>query len=220
MEEANFSGLGKVIILVVQLAAEGQRPKAEELHEKVKIQVRSRLEEGQKGIRPNKQKIYRECKKRCANLFASVLRVGDVWRQAEMVLRELLQLAQMRLPAGAVDMLNSMTNLTTVLEKQGKLHEVAHALREAMQIACTHFGKDHQHTLRSMNNLANVLREQGKWQKAEEMHIEVLEGMRRVLGQDHQDTLSSMHNLATALQEQGKWQKAEEMHTEVLEARR
>ena len=158
MEDGSFSRLGQDIISVVRLAVEGQWSKAEELHEKVTAQVSKQLQEGLENLSPTQQKKRRQSGQRCehvlAHVLASVLTVEGRWRQAETLLRELLQLARRRLPAGAVDMLNSMTLLTTVLDEQGKLREVEQIHREAMQISCKHFGKDHPNTLSKINNLA------------------------------------------------------------------
>ena len=127
----------------------------------------------------------------------------------EIILRELLHLAQLMLPEESAERLISIKNLADVLQKQGNWQEAEKMHREVLEVRRRVLGEDHPDTLTSMNNLATVFSDQGKWKEAEEMHREVLEFRRRVLGEDHQDTLTSMNNLANGFYLQGKWEKAE-----------
>ena len=126
MEEGSFSRLGQDIISVVELAVRGQRSKTEELHKKVKTQVTCRLEEGLENLCPTQRKKRRQSCQRLEHLLAAVLTVEGRWQQAETVLRELLQLArrgltQVASEAEVIDMVNSSTQLATLLQRQKKI---------------------------------------------------------------------------------------------------
>ena len=219
MEQASFGQLGKDIISLVELASLGKWAEAEALQKKAMSQVGLLMGDPKKSI-PNVKGRLDKCSSCCGNLLASNLTTKGRWKKAEIVLQELWHLAQLMLPEGNPDLLNSIKNAADVLERSGNLQEAEEMHRMAVQICDRCFEEDHTYTLISMNNLANVLQERGKWQEAEEMYREVLEVRRRFLGEHHPDTLSSRHNLANVLREQGKWQQAEEMYREVLEVRR
>eukprot|EP00434_Breviolum_minutum_P024551 symbB.v1.2.021686.t1/scaffold1889.1/size97066/1 len=139
---------------------------------------------------------------------------------AEILLRGLWHLAHLTLPEKNRDVLQSIKNLTKVLERNENLEEAEKMHRTAVAICVRCFKKDHTYTLNGRNNLAIVLKKQGRWQEAEQMHREVLEVRRRVLGENHEDTQRSRNNLASVLREQGKWQEVEDMYRELLEVRR
>ena len=248
MEQASFQQLGKNIISLVERAAVGKWPEAEALQKKAMNQVMVVMEENPQKDRPKMKKRFDECSCCCGNLLASVLTCQGRWQQAEILLRELWHVAQVTLPDGNPDVLNSIENLADVLQSEGNMQESEKINRIAVRICWRGFGKYHTYTLTSKNNLANVLREQGKWQQAEEMHKEVLEVRRKALGESHLDTLASMNNLALVIQKQikwhgadkwqegekwqgaekwqgepqgaEKWQEAQKLHREVLGARR
>ena len=113
--------------------------------------------------------------------------------------------------------LNSMHNLASVLDDQGKYKEAEAMYRQTMELRETISGKEHQSTFGCMNDLAVVLARQGKYKEAEIMHREELELCQKIHGKEHPSTLDSMNNLALVLQDQGKYEEAETMHREELE---
>lgn len=219
--QTSFGQLGKDIISLVDAATENWA-ETDDLHEKATqglVFMGEHLEKQEKKSWIVRRR-FNECSWRCGNLLALVLTAKGRWRQAEILLRGLWHLAQLTLPEKNRDVLQSIKNLTKVLERNENLEEAEKMHRMAVAICVRCFKKDHTYTLNGRNNLAIVLKKQGRWQEAEQMHREVLEVRRRVLGENHEDTQRSRNNLASVLREQGKWQEVEDMYRELLEVRR
>ena len=173
MEQASFGQLGKDIICLAELAWLGKWAEAEALQRQAMSQVSLLMGDAEK-LSPNVKGRFDECSSCCGNLLASDLTTKERWKQAEVLLRELWLLAQLMLPEGNPDVLDSINHLADVLKRSGKLQEAEKMHRMLVQICQRYFEDDHPCTRKSMSNLASVLQEQGKWQEAEEMHRETL----------------------------------------------
>ena len=216
--ETSFGQLGKDIISLVDAENWAE---TDVLHGKATqglVLMGEHLEKHQHSWHVRRR--FNECTWRCGNLLALVLTDKGRWQQAEILLTGLWHLAQLTLPEGNRDVLQSIKNLTKVLERHENFKEAEKMHRMAVDICVRCFKKDHTYTLNGRNNLAIFLKKQCRWQEAEQMHREVLEVRRRVLGENHEDTQRSRNNLASVLREQGKWQEVEDMHRELLEVRR
>ena len=115
--------------------------------------------------------------------------------------------------------LNSISNLATVLQDEGKYEAAEKMHRRALEWREKMLGWEHPDTLMSVSNLAGVLWYQGKYEVAVAMNQRALEGREKVLGQKHPDTLTSVSNLALMLQHQGKYEASEAMNRRALEGR-
>ncbi|KAI9764839.1 MAG: hypothetical protein M1840_007985 [Geoglossum simile] len=113
--------------------------------------------------------------------------------------------------------LTSISNLGSVLSRQGKYEEAEAMHRQAFEGYEKVLGPEHPSTLTSANNLGSVLEGQGKYEEAEVMLRWVLETREKVLGPEHPSTLASANNLGLVLARQGKCEEAEAMHRWVLE---
>ncbi|KAL4971205.1 hypothetical protein BDW66DRAFT_155886 [Aspergillus desertorum] len=107
-----------------------------------------------------------------------------------------------------VGTLTSVSQLGSVLERQGKYEEAEALHRRDLAGSEKVLGPEHPDTLASVSQLGSVLARQGKYAEAESMHQRALQGREKVLGPGHPDTLTSMHNLAFTLKQLGKFSNA------------
>ncbi|KAM0702907.1 hypothetical protein Q7P35_010339 [Cladosporium inversicolor] len=117
------------------------------------------------------------------------------------------------------DTLTSVSNLGSVLQKQGKYEEAEKLFRQALKGYEKALGLTHPYTLTSLSNLGLVLGSQGKYEVAEKLFRQALEGREKALGPTHPDTLTSVNNLGLVLQKQGKYEEAEKLFRQALEGR-
>jgi tetratricopeptide (TPR) repeat protein len=115
------------------------------------------------------------------------------------------------------DTLVSVSQLGSVLERQGKYDEAEAMHRQALQGHEMVLGREHHNTLVSVDNLGSVLWSQGKYKDAEAMHRRALQGLEKVLGREHPHTLVSISQLGSVLERQGKYDEAEAMHRQALQ---
>ena len=85
----------------------------------------------------------------------------------------MLQAREKALGPEHVDTVISISNLVTVLERQGKYEEAEAMYRRALEGYEEVLGLEHVGTLTSVNNLGTVLASQGKYEEAEAMHREL-----------------------------------------------
>ncbi|USP82386.1 HET multi-domain protein [Curvularia clavata] len=114
------------------------------------------------------------------------------------------------------DTLTSMSNLVSVLSKQGKYEEAERINRQELECTKRVLGPEHPDTLTSISHLALILDRQGKHEEAEIMNRQTLAQREKVLGPEHLSTLTSMSNLAGVLNIQRKYYEAEAMNRQTL----
>lgn len=117
-----------------------------------------------------------------------------------------------------LDTLNSVNDLATMFQNQGRCEVAEEVHRRVVDRRAKVLWEEHRDMLPSLCNLVLVLYLQGSYKAAEEMCRWVLEGQENVLGKDHLDTLTSVNNLALILCSQGNYKEAEQMHQQVLKA--
>ncbi|OAF60699.1 hypothetical protein VC83_03636 [Pseudogymnoascus destructans] len=139
--------------------------------------------------------------------------------RAEPILQEAIVVRERELVVTHPDMLTSVSNLASVLQRQGRYEEAESMNRRALEGRERELGVTHPDTLTSVSNLALVLQSQGRYEEAESMNRRALEGRERELGVTHPDTLTSVSNLALVLQSQGRYEEAESMNRRALEGR-
>jgi tetratricopeptide (TPR) repeat protein len=139
--------------------------------------------------------------------------------RAGPILQEAIIVRERELGANHPDTLTSISNLASVLRRQGRYEEAESMNRRALKGYEKELGANHPDTLTSVGNLALVLQRQGRYEKAESMNRRALEGREKELGANHPDTLISVGNLASMLQHQGRYEKAESMNRRALEGR-
>ena len=138
------------------------------------------------------------------------------YKEAEQILRQVIELRMKVLGPKHPITLSSRNNLALVLHSQGKHEEAEQIHRQTLELTIEVLGPKHPETLAIMTNLANTLNSQGK-HEAEQMHQQTVELTLEVLGPKHLDTLISMENLALMLVSQLKHEEAEQIYRQTLE---
>jgi tetratricopeptide (TPR) repeat protein len=118
------------------------------------------------------------------------------------------------------DTLNSLNNLASLYQRQGRYREAEPLYREALQARREVLGPRHPATLVSLNNLAFLYDSQHRYGEAEPLYREALLASREVLGPRHPDTLTSLNNRAGLHNSQGRYGEAESLYQEALQAYR
>jgi eukaryotic-like serine/threonine-protein kinase len=113
--------------------------------------------------------------------------------------------------------LDSLGNLATFLDSQGKPAEAETLYREALERRQRVYGEGHPETMAVMGNLGTLLRAQGKFDEAEPLLRARLEGARRVDGPEHRSTLIALNTYGFLLIDQGKLAEAEPYWREAYE---
>jgi tetratricopeptide (TPR) repeat protein len=136
--------------------------------------------------------------------------IGDLlidqgaYREAENVLRAVVESRTQSAGPEQADTLRSRTRLAYAQYRQGKYNEAIADFRQIVAIEEKIFGPTHPDTLLSRNGLAIALDNAGKPSEAEAEHRRVLEIREKVLGPEHPDTIRSRNNIALTLDRQGK----------------
>jgi tetratricopeptide (TPR) repeat protein len=162
-----------------------------------------------KVIRPYDEKQYIK--------FAFVLDDNGLWKEAEKLL---VQVMEMRTRVFGVEdpcTLSSMGNLAGTYVKQGQWKDAEKLLVQIMEISIRMFGTEHPSTARHLSDLAAVCCDQGQWKKAEKLNLQAMEISTRICGVEHPDTLIRMGNLAVTYSKQGQWNDAEKLQAQVME---
>ncbi|MCK6449191.1 MAG: tetratricopeptide repeat protein, partial [Planctomycetes bacterium] len=153
---------------------------------------------------------------------ALVLRYADLGLYAAAIPEQELVLAARRRVLGEdhPETLNSIDELGTLLERQGRLSEAETYRREALERCRRVLGEEDSDTLGAIMNMGLVLLRQGKRAEAEPYYREALEKSRRVLGPEHPETLNVLNNWGAMLKDDGELEAAEPYFREALETRR
>jgi eukaryotic-like serine/threonine-protein kinase len=129
--------------------------------------------------------------------------------RAEMLDRQVLEIA--RRVRGESDSLTlaTMNNLAAVLTRESKFAQAEDTYRQLIDRKQHVLGPDHPSTLATMNGLGVLYRNEGKYAEAETVLKPALEGRRRAMGEQHRDTLSSMNGLGLLYSIEGRYAEAE-----------
>ena len=95
------------------------------------------------------------------------------------------QLARQTFGPRHPDTLESLNNLATLYQAQGRYGEAEPLYHEALQARRETLGPHHPHTLTSLNNLAFFYQAQGRYGEAEPLYREALQAFRETLGPHH-----------------------------------
>jgi tetratricopeptide (TPR) repeat protein len=102
--------------------------------------------------------------------IGSCLQSDGRYGEAEIVIRNVLEMRERACGLEDADTLTSISNLGSVLVDQGKYEEAKAMHRQALQGREKTLGPEHPDTLTSISNLGSVLVDQGKYEEAEAMH--------------------------------------------------
>jgi tetratricopeptide (TPR) repeat protein len=149
--------------------------------------------------------------------------IGDLlieqgtYREAEDVLRMVVEARGQALGAEHADTLRSRTRLAYAQYRQGKYNEAIGGFRGIVALQERILGPLHPDTLLSRNGLAIALDNGGKPAEAEAEHRRILVIREKVLGPEHADTLRTRNNIALTLDRQGKHAEAASEYREVVD---
>ena len=118
------------------------------------------------------------------------------------------------------DTWESMDNLATAFQDEGRLDKAIPILKVALAKRNDKLGPDHADTLESMNDLAVAYWEEGQVALAIPLYEATLMTVRHKLGEDHPDTLTIMDNLAVAYAADGRHDRAIPLHEATLAKQR
>jgi non-specific serine/threonine protein kinase/serine/threonine-protein kinase len=135
-----------------------------------------------------------------------------VYPEAQRNLERSLELRSRMLGDSDPDTLESMSNLATVLERQGRFAKAEQLYSKVLDTRRRVFGEGHPQTLQTMYSLAATLGGQGKYAEAEAIYTQLVPLQRRVLGEEDVATLRSTTNLAVMYHFQGKYVEAEPLY--------
>lgn len=139
------------------------------------------------------------------------------YREAEDVLRAVVETRERTLGGEQADTLRSRTRVAYAQYRQGKYNEAIAGFRAIVALEEKVFGPDHPDTLLSRNGLAIALDNGGKPAEAEAEHRRVLAIREKVLGPEHPDTLRTRNNIALTLDRQGKHAEAVNEYRQVID---
>ncbi|KAF7369448.1 FabD/lysophospholipase-like protein [Mycena venus] len=139
------------------------------------------------------------------------------YKQAEKLLKEVLEKRKQLLGDNHLDTLLAMGNLASTYSDLGE-----HQKAEELEIIVLEkqkqlLGDNHPATLLAMGNLASTYSDRGEYQKAKELEVIVVQKQKQLLGDNHPATLLAMGNLARTYSDLGEHQTAEELEIIVLE---
>jgi non-specific serine/threonine protein kinase/serine/threonine-protein kinase len=183
------------------------------------VTAREILDSGAEKIRTTLED-QPEVRSRLMGTMGEVYQSLGLYGEAELLLKEAVDVQSRVLGRDHLETLTSMNNLARLYLFQGKHSDAEILCLETLEIKRRVLGEDHPETLNSMNILAILYMEQGRYGEAEPLCLETLEIRRRVLGEDHPKTLGSMNNLAILYRKQGRDADAEPLYVESLEAKR
>jgi len=149
--------------------------------------------------------------------IGEVLIDEGLYREAERVLRAVVETRKQTFGGDDPDTLRSRNRLAYALYRQGKYNDAIADFRQIVTSEEKTFGPTDSETLLSRNGLAIALDNGGKSSEAEAEHRRVLEIREKVLGPEHPDTLRTRNNIALTLDRQGKHAEAAAAYRDVIE---
>jgi tetratricopeptide (TPR) repeat protein len=151
------------------------------------------------------------------------LAIGDLlldqgaYREAEEVLRKVVETRERALGPEHADTLRSRARVAYAQYRQGKYNEAISGMQGIVALAEKVMGPEHPDTLLARNGLAIALDNGGKPAEAEAEHRRILAVREKVLGPDHPDTLRTRNNIALTLDRQGKHAEAANEYQQVID---
>ena len=151
------------------------------------------------------------------------LAIGDLlldqgaYREAEEVLRKVVETREQALGPEHADTLRSRARVAYAQYRQGKYNEAIAGMRGIVAQAEKVMGPERPDTLLARNGLAIALDNGGKPAEAEAEHRRILAVREKVLGPDHPDTLRTRNNIALTLDRQGKHAEAASEYQQVID---
>ena len=113
--------------------------------------------------------------------------------------------------------LQSLTQLGSVLEREGHLEDAEKLERESLAGERRVLGPEDRRALETMNELAMVLEDEGYFNEAEKLEREAIEVASRTQGPESYQVLASMGQLGSSLWFQARYAEAEQEYRQLLD---
>ncbi|MFN0207820.1 MAG: protein kinase domain-containing protein [Planctomycetota bacterium] len=152
---------------------------------------------------------------RCS-IAASYKSLG-LFKEAESVLREALELADAKLPPFSRDRSRVLNYLGNTLERLDRTKESVETLERGLRETINDAAESDSIYLSLLNNLANANHNAGNVAESTRISLELIRIRKAKLGLNHKDTVLSIVNYASALTETGNHAQAVEALAEVDE---
>jgi tetratricopeptide (TPR) repeat protein len=118
------------------------------------------------------------------------------YSQAELLVREVLEIREKALGPEHPDTAGSLNDLAVLLLQQGDSAGARPLLERSLTIKEKELGPEHLDTAISLDNLASLLTDQGDFAAARPLYKRALAVREKALGPEHPDTAMSLGNLA------------------------
>lgn len=182
----------------------GRYPQAEALYRKAS-------EVNAKVLGPNENQTLSTL-----NNLAVVLINQARWKDAEVVLRDVIARRSSGGKGGRVSALTNRQNLAHVLSNQGRVGEAIAELESTIADSKELLGENHSRTLSAMTTYGDALLKQGRLEEGLAVHQDVLK-RRLPLGETHEQVLVTRHNVVNALIGLQRFTEAEQVSRKLLE---
>ncbi|KLJ08814.1 hypothetical protein EMPG_15753 [Blastomyces silverae] len=158
------------------------------------------------------------------HVLAMVYSLQSRFQDAEAILRPALkgaEQAQEKFGRNEADIIETLHNLTVVLQAQGKLEDATQIATRTISLSSKFKGALHPDTLVRINICGSLKEKCGKIQEAEVMYRRALSGLERedVLGMMDPRTLNCAYSVGMICLRQGKYVEAEKLLRQVLDGR-
>ncbi len=164
---------------------------------------------------------YNECIAVINNL-SMVLYLQNNLHEAELILKNSIDICNYKMGIPTLDIAQSMNNLSLIYIEQQNFEAAEQVLRQALTIR-QNLDADQASIAESLNNLAGIYYQQQKYHLAEPIMQQVFDADKSQFGLNNVDTALSMHNLAVVYFKQGKkdlakpfFKKAADVRKEIL----
>jgi len=157
---------------------------------------------------------------RCMAGLARVLMQRSRFKDAEPVLREVLEIRRGLHEPDEGDIAETLDGLARSLDATGRDPEALALFQESLEIRRRLNGETSLNYATTLNNIGSVYHDMAKYDDAEKMYRASMEVHEKVLGRESSSYAQPLNNLAILTQDRGDLERAEPLFRESLEIRR
>ena len=150
------------------------------------------------------------------NLEVRTLYGQGNYRQAVIIAKQALDIAEKDLGPDDPTVATSLNNLALLYQTQGQYAQAEPLYKRTLAIWEKVLGSDHPNVATSLNNLALLYYTQGQYVQAEQLYKRSLAIKEKALGPDHSDLALSLNNLGYLYENQGQYAQAEPLYKRAL----
>lgn len=153
---------------------------------------------------------------RLMNELAQLLKATNRFREAEPLMRRVVDILESSPDGMHPNLAKSLNNLALLLQAMNRIREAEPLMRRALSIEEASFGAEHPNVARDLNNLAQLLKETSRLKEAEPLMRRALSIDEASFGTDHPDVARDLNNLAQLLQDTNRLGEAEPLMRRAL----